>query len=845
MTGRRDDLDAGAGLTDDALRSMLDARASRVTAADSREVLASARLEIAGPSAGDRGGLSFAARPVSVVRRRSGVPWRLAALATAAVVAVAVLGTAVSPGRQGGDPGGTGSGAASSAPAATSSGDPGGFGVAQVGTMPAAVDVESLARWLPTGRLDGQVLIVVGRLEVQPWPCPSGAGASCFGLHLVGMEASDISSHGELTPDIVGAHGGADGPIALRVHGTNLELLGWVVGGYPEPLAMTDVANVPGPGIGELLVYRGYLEGGLGRVAACADSSRPCPFGSARLVDDVPSAGARAFVGLDVGVDPSIGLGDWPEWQVGTYLVAASNQTMRAVVIDPPRRVVAKLEVPDAAAPVSTPLPVIAGTTIATGDVQAEAWAGRLAGKHVVATGRLRVVEGCREESGLPCYRLALPGTDEIPVGLGDRSTESLDTAIAAHPDDAPMILRGDEGSLSFVGWLAGGSLEPVSLDRLGEDNAWLADGEVAIVDAALGRPHWGVACAADGMPGASCEPAGDWPYRLAPMIDWVSGPTGVTVDVSAVLRHTSDLTFGPYVVTRSAPGSPNPYLVLGRADVEHLVLAADQAQPVPTPSPAPIGTTPAPSAPPGIEQAVTVTPIELATAVEDGSLDGRIVQVTGIARLTGDCGYGTEGCSRFALDGAPGLALTWDGPLVNLGVDATTIQYDTVSGTLLLQPRDGTLRLLGRFTGDVDRPGSIADVFYRRGPLNLDPFNLEAVNGVLTQVDRQEGSCPPETDPYAMYACAVASAVLSDQPAVDGSLPATAPQIDVDIAPAAGIGDVGTSLSGPFLGRSVARATDCTYDADTQRTTCAGTERRWTIQARYDLGSVLRLDLP
>jgi hypothetical protein len=234
----------------------------------------------------------------------------------------------------------------------------------------------------------------------------------------------------------------------------------------------------------------------------------------------------------------------------------------------------------------------------------------------------------------------------------------------------------------------------------------------------------------------------------------------------------------------------------------------------------------------------------QLRAAVADGSMDGRLVMLTGILQVAYRLCTGLDPgqCTMlFTIPGVDGVDVTWDRPLTSsVGVPPDGASpVPLAPGALLLTPRNGRLALLGRFDGDLDRPASITDLLYRRGPIRVDdPFALTAVAGWL--VVGGIHSCPmlgPGATP-----CPGPGPLLTDKQPFPEGMMASDLQTQVGIWPGA-VGFVRTQAvtPGPFLYRVVVNPP------------CAGPDRAcdgvlvwsWEVMARYDAADVTRVALP
>jgi len=234
---------------------------------------------------------------------------------------------------------------------------------------------------------------------------------------------------------------------------------------------------------------------------------------------------------------------------------------------------------------------------------------------------------------------------------------------------------------------------------------------------------------------------------------------------------------------------------------------------------------------------------MRLLLAIEDGSLDGRMVLITGALKMVAwPCPSGVpEPCTRFYIPGLDGVAVTWDGPL-GVWNDARASGAPSpapVAGTLVVTPRNGSLRLLGRLIGNLEQPASIQELTDGRLlSARMDPFALAAVAGWLVVGGTQSCRAPA---PDATQ-CPGPGPLLTDvEPSPDGRMTNYDRQQSVRVWPGAvGIDPAQVVTPGPFLFRTVVNPPCAGPD-------CTDTSRAWSweIMGRYDTGSVYRVAVP
>ncbi len=234
-----------------------------------------------------------------------------------------------------------------------------------------------------------------------------------------------------------------------------------------------------------------------------------------------------------------------------------------------------------------------------------------------------------------------------------------------------------------------------------------------------------------------------------------------------------------------------------------------------------------------------SVSAAELRTALADGSLDGRIVTVQGTLTMTGDCGYGTDLCTMFGLEGLDGVPVTWVGPLVAPDQTANDLPAIALSGRLVLVPRGGGLLLLGRLKGSLEQPQTVGELVYQRRLLSFDPFVAQAVTGWL--VRPQGGVCP--SDAPRPGQCEATQVFLTDHAPVGWSVAAGAARMDVAAGTGPGLSVDNTVLDGSFLGRYAFDGACKRNQADVLD--CSTLLWTWTIVAHYDPAEILALVLP
>ncbi len=833
---------------DDELRAMLQGRASRVTAADVREVLATTRVEIAGPSAagsevGERGGRTFGVRPVridrpeGVDRRRRGsrMGWRVAVLGIAAVVAVAVLGSRLGLGPTVPD---AGSSPTSSDVAVA----PGGAATLEPLRVLSAAE---LAAGMADGSIDGRTVLVSARTVTDPVPCPT-ATEDCFDLHIEGQVSIPLSRTAAVTIAAYRRNVDAGTPVAVQVAGGRATLLGWVVGGLDPVMRPTHLFQNAAMPSGDLVVVTGWLlakpaDPPCIRLALC--EAWPKLTDAKPIVDGRP---AHDTFGVNVGVDATIGLDGPARVMVGRFLVESLGA--RASLL-PPYRVVATLDaevlaVEQPVTPTETP-PTPTAAPATAGHMTAEDFAralrlGEVDGRVVVVEGRLRLAAGRCRGTSEDCTWLQLEGLDGVFIGKGDLSVDEAGAAIRRHPNVEPIALRVSEGGAHLIGWISAGASTPVDVAALRAGGLPLDPGDVAVVAGwLLGAPA---------LPPCSATPetCAMWPmlspFEAIPGVI-LYGDMGMAVMVaeSLGLPPAPATMKGPFMVAAwRAPSTGEPgFEVVERFTDVMSVDAPLSGSVAPAPAVRPAPTPAAPISPP----AGVLTADELVTALATGSLDGRllVMDVTELKTVAWQCpGEVPEPCTRFYVDGLPGIALTYRGVIAGSDGSDGGAGVSTVSGRMIVVPRNGHLELLGRQDGDLEAPLAFDDALAVDDGAVPDPFGLRPVSGWLIHTPAPSG-CPPDV-PNADVSCVGDSNILSPQPPEGESLPASAAQRGVVVRGGPpGLEGFGTFASGPFLVRpwhdvvACPSGTDCLYR----------TSYEWEVVARYDLVSVVQVLLP
>ncbi len=547
------------GFDDDDLRAMLAGRAGRAGPDAEPEVRADVSAAIRDTSR--RNPLSFLALPLDDRLTSQPAGWLAAGLAALVVIAL-VGGRLVGPVGPTPSAGSSAAGAAASPSRFESPGRGPSSGPA-IGLAATRMTLNDLRAGLADGSLDGRIVIVTGRLQIQSWPCPVPTPVDCFGLQLRSLEGVEVAHTGVTRAD-VGAHIG-DAPIAFRVTGRQPTLLGWLSAGADAPqdvIHFLSPADKPGPA--EVAIVAGWVTGR--DAAACPDLSGmasfvPCPAGAAWLTSRPPSADGSPVLGSAgtmVQLDPAVTLPKTAGSE-GPFLIApASGDGIQA----PAHRLVARLDpartvIVDGRVTANLPSSLPSASPQAVGgqiDIDAFRLAiqtGELDRRLVLLPGTLvETLLPCPSGTTEPCSRLGIQDLDGVPL--------TWDGAAADGPpsggQDSTLAVVPGGGSLRLLGRLAGDPDHAPSYQEL-----------ISRYGAFRGDPYWvdvvsgwlvvgGIhSCPALGPDATPCPGPGPLLTDRQPM------PDGMM---------TSGLQV-PVVVSANAPGmvpgqvvTPGPFLI-------------------------------------------------------------------------------------------------------------------------------------------------------------------------------------------------------------------------------------------------------------------------------------------
>ena len=279
------------------------------------------------------------------------------------------------------------------------------------------------------------------------------------------------------------------------------------------------------------------------------------------------------------------------------------------------------------------------------------------------------------------------------------------------------------------------------------------------------------------------------------------------------------------------------------------LVIAQVGSKDLPTPS-VPSATPAGPSVVavlPSVKTAPTETPVEvpprlsrdaLAKAVHDGSLEGRLVFVDGILRVTpvpcaGRTG-GSTGCVQLEIGGL--------GLPVSAADSAIPWQGDPPAGAWLVTvARSGTLAYLGSLSPP------------RAGIPSIDELTSELLGGRLDEPPASLFEATGYLVARSIYPCVTGDAAPTTCPALSRFLAGDAPRTDGSLATARGA-NVTITASVPEVDRHAA-VTEGTFLVTVPGTepcrprhvgpACTAAAVSWLLVARYEPSRAVRVQVP
>ena len=476
----------------------------------------------------------------------------------------------------------------------------------------------------------------------------------------------------------------------------------------------------------------------------------------------------------------------------------------------------------EVAVPPADGAPSWAGSVLPFEQLRTALEAGDLDGQLVIVNDSIDVVP-CGPIVRVDCYSWRLRGLDGVEIGSGAVPSPAKAAELAAGASPTwPVALVGTGKSLSFVGWLDPEHLAPITLPALHAAPPEAQDGRLAVVSGWLLGNLPPTPCPSRNE--AQCPDPGPVLADAVLPRDGQAGsgyswtPVWVSDRVSRQLRDARTELEGPFLV--GATGTtfafdPPEFTVMERISPGTTIW-------VPPPE-----TPPAP-----VDSAARRSVDELHAALADGSLDGRIVLVKGTLKLVAyGCETATqEPCTRYFIPGIDGVEVRWSGPIQVRNDTSSGVAPSPApdpSGVIAVTPRDGHLDLLGILRGRDETPGSIRDVFYRRGRWTMDPLALDPVAGWLLS---EHGGLR----------------LVGTEPAADGSVPAGTTSVDVAVSYGPGLEPGLKVQPGPFLVRQT-QASVCGGESTQSPSLDCYTVLRFanTVVARYDLASVVAVTIP
>jgi hypothetical protein len=236
----------------------------------------------------------------------------------------------------------------------------------------------------------------------------------------------------------------------------------------------------------------------------------------------------------------------------------------------------------------------------------------------------------------------------------------------------------------------------------------------------------------------------------------------------------------------------------------------------------------------PSVEASVlglnNMAPGELIASLNTGSLEGRVVMVTGrLVPAQSSCPDDARTpCTRYHLLGLDGVPVTWVGPPI-LPAALAPGQPAPATMVMVVVPRGPGLELLGQVAGELDHPRS-PDTLPRGSGLSA-PSHVVAVAGWLVtnglrpcQLTAVPASPCPQLGPVLVHVAPTADRRLTTDRPLEVAVEPGAPGMTVGAAP----------LKGPFLVRW--RPAASCDPAGAGAAGCAETAvAAWQIVARFD----------
>jgi hypothetical protein len=517
-----------APLPDDELRTMLEARADRLSPEVERSVLAGFRAMVRGST--DAAG-AFTVLPQALGGRGARLSGSVVALGVAFVVVLGVLG-----GRLAGPPDDSRDaasvGTATNAPTAAAGPD---------ADPPLTLDAAGLERAMVSGDLDGRVVVINGRVAATGCEPATGCDYS-----LVGMPGLPVTLADDLITRMpLGSpfDERAVLPYAFRVRDDDvLVLLGVVGEGLDRPVRVDQLsADAP---ISSLAIATGWL------VSRAVDSSAaPCTL--PRLSPpECSAARSYALSGIEVAADatlepdralqvevgPEARRGLFRPSGHGRFLVRKASDLWR--VEGRYAAVVSQVEPPD-------PGP---DDELTIDQVLAELADGSLTGRVIVIDGDLTAQSVCPRLRHCS-YQLAGLSGARITVDPG------IEAIVAEAVPAGPHVFIGDGVGLTYLGTVPGPFDTPMTVAQLADVSPRADEAEVRFVEGTVG-PVQCLGCPMSPGPGGE---------------QWLSGASGSGV-VSVPVRVPETIDPPPFA---------NRYAVRASGDDAWALVAAMGDEPI------------------------------------------------------------------------------------------------------------------------------------------------------------------------------------------------------------------------------------------------------------------------
>jgi hypothetical protein len=154
---------------------------------------------------------------------------------------------------------------------------------------------------LADGSLDGRLVLVEGKLQVVPMPCPSPAGPGCFGITVPGLDGVSMTWDVPLTQQDVTS---MQGTLTFVVDRSTLGFIGHVDGDVTRPISPLALATTTTDhGSYGLVAVSGWLlVNGIHSCPMLGVGATPCPGPGPVLTDSEPTAEGMATSDVQVQV---------------------------------------------------------------------------------------------------------------------------------------------------------------------------------------------------------------------------------------------------------------------------------------------------------------------------------------------------------------------------------------------------------------------------------------------------------------------------------------------------------------------------------------------------------------